>query len=45
VTRIPGEPALAADLAARGQARAAEFTWRRTAEETLASFDRAREPA
>lgn len=45
VTRILGEPALAADLAARGQARAAEFSWRRTAEETLASFDRAREPA
>jgi glycosyltransferase involved in cell wall biosynthesis len=45
VTRILGDPALAADLSARGRARAAEFTWRRTAEETLASFDRARDTA
>jgi glycosyltransferase involved in cell wall biosynthesis len=42
VTRLLGDRALAEDLAARGRARAAEFTWRRAAEETLASFERAR---
>ena len=42
VTRILGDPALARDLTERGRARAAEFSWKRTAEETLASFERAR---
>jgi glycosyltransferase involved in cell wall biosynthesis len=36
---------VAEELAARGRARAAEFTWRRAAEETLASFERARQAA
>jgi glycosyltransferase involved in cell wall biosynthesis len=43
VTRILRDGELAAELATRGSARAAEFTWRRAAEETLASFERARE--
>jgi glycosyltransferase involved in cell wall biosynthesis len=34
-------PDLAADLARRGIARAAEFTWQRTAEQTLAVYERA----
>ena len=42
VSRILGDPALAADLSTRGRTRASEFSWRRTAEETLESFDRAR---
>jgi glycosyltransferase involved in cell wall biosynthesis len=42
VTRLLTDRALAEELAARGQARAAEFTWRRAAEETLQSFERAR---
>jgi glycosyltransferase involved in cell wall biosynthesis len=42
VTRILRDRELAAELAARGRARAAEFTWRRAAEETIASFERAR---
>ncbi len=41
VTAILGDPGLAADLAERGRKRAALFTWRRTAEETLASLERA----
>jgi glycosyltransferase involved in cell wall biosynthesis len=45
VTRLVRDHALAEELAARGRARATEFTWRRAAEETLASFDRARESA
>jgi glycosyltransferase involved in cell wall biosynthesis len=43
VTRLFRDPALARELAARGRARAAEFTWRRTAEETLAALERARQ--
>jgi glycosyltransferase involved in cell wall biosynthesis len=38
--RILGDPALAADLAARGRERVAQFTWRRTAEATLESYRR-----
>jgi glycosyltransferase involved in cell wall biosynthesis len=41
VTAIVGDPGLAADLAERGRQRAAQFTWRRTATETLASLERA----
>jgi glycosyltransferase involved in cell wall biosynthesis len=42
VTRILREPGLAHQLSQRGRERAAGFTWRRAAEETLASFERAR---
>jgi glycosyltransferase involved in cell wall biosynthesis len=42
VTRLLRDRAFADELAARGRGRAAEFTWRRAAEETLASFERAR---
>jgi alpha-1,3-rhamnosyl/mannosyltransferase len=42
VTRLLRDRGLADELAARGRVRAAEFTWRRAAEETLASFERAR---
>jgi glycosyltransferase involved in cell wall biosynthesis len=45
VTRLLRDRHLAEELAARGRARAAEFTWRRAAEETLASFERARQAA
>lgn len=45
VTKILGEPGLARDLSERGRARAAEFTWKRAAEETLTSFERARKAA
>lgn len=38
---VVGDAALQADLSAAGLARAAEFTWTRTARETRASFDRA----
>ncbi len=38
LARVLTEPALAADLAARGRRRAAEFTWRRTAEEVVAAY-------
>ena len=41
VTRILDDPMLARDLAVRGRARAGLFSWRRTAEETLASYERA----
>jgi glycosyltransferase involved in cell wall biosynthesis len=41
VARVLGDPALAADLAERGRRRAASFTWRRTAEATLAVYERA----
>ena len=41
VTAILRDPDLAADLADRGPKRAALFTWRRTAEQTLRSFERA----
>jgi glycosyltransferase involved in cell wall biosynthesis len=36
LTRLLADPALADDLRARGRARAAEFSWERTARETLA---------
>lgn len=36
--RVLGNPALAADLAERGQARAAMYTWERTAELTRAAY-------
>lgn len=42
VTRLLSDRTLAQELAGRGRARAGEFTWRRAAEETLASFERAR---
>jgi glycosyltransferase involved in cell wall biosynthesis len=35
-----GQPALAARLRARGLARAAQFTWERTARETIAVYVR-----
>ncbi|MBL8092745.1 MAG: glycosyltransferase family 4 protein [Anaerolineales bacterium] len=41
LTRVLGEPELAADLRARGFARAAEFSWSRAAQETLAAYARA----
>jgi glycosyltransferase involved in cell wall biosynthesis len=41
VTAILGDPGLAAELAEKGTQRAALFTWRRAAEETLATFERA----
>jgi glycosyltransferase involved in cell wall biosynthesis len=34
------QPALAAALRARGLARAAQFTWERTARETIAVYER-----
>jgi glycosyltransferase involved in cell wall biosynthesis len=45
VTRLLRDPELADDLASRGRARAAEFTWRRAAEGTLTTFERARRAA
>jgi glycosyltransferase involved in cell wall biosynthesis len=42
VSRLLRDPDLADELAARGRKRAAQFTWRRAAEETLASFERAK---
>jgi glycosyltransferase involved in cell wall biosynthesis len=39
--RIMGDPALADRLRAAGEARAARFTWERTASLTLASYERA----
>ena len=41
VTAILRDRRLAAELADKGRKRAALFTWRRAAEETLASFERA----
>jgi glycosyltransferase involved in cell wall biosynthesis len=41
VTTILRDPSRAAELAQKGRERAALFTWRRTAEGTLASFERA----
>jgi len=41
IVRLAAEPALAADLRARGLARAAGFTWKRTAEMTLDVYRRA----
>lgn len=34
------QPALAAELRARGLAHAAQFTWERTARETIALYER-----
>ena len=39
--RVLGEPDLAIDLRARGFDRAAEFSWARAAQETLAAYERA----
>ena len=41
VTAILRDRSLASELADKGRKRAALFTWRRAAEETLASFERA----
>jgi hypothetical protein len=41
VRRLVTDAGLAADLAERGRARAAEFSWKRTAEGTLAAYRRA----
>jgi glycosyltransferase involved in cell wall biosynthesis len=41
VKRILGDRALAADLAARGRERESRFSWRRSAELTLRSYERA----
>jgi glycosyltransferase involved in cell wall biosynthesis len=41
IRRLLADPALAESLAARGRARAAELSWRQTAEATLKSFARA----
>jgi glycosyltransferase involved in cell wall biosynthesis len=41
ITAILGDPGLAAELAEKGKERAALFTWRRAADETLATFERA----
>jgi glycosyltransferase involved in cell wall biosynthesis len=41
IVRVLGDPALAARLADRGRARAARFTWRRTAEATMACYRQA----
>ena len=37
---VLSQPALAAELRARGLARAAQFTWERTARETIAVYER-----
>lgn len=41
LARVVDEPVLRAELVARGTARLAQFTWDRTAAETLAVFERA----
>jgi glycosyltransferase involved in cell wall biosynthesis len=41
LVRLGAEPALSADLRARGLARASRFTWKRTAEMTLEAYLRA----
>lgn len=41
IVAILRDPALAAELVRKGKSRAELFSWRRTAEETLASFERA----
>jgi glycosyltransferase involved in cell wall biosynthesis len=43
VSRLLLDPKLRAELTERGRRRAAGFTWRRAAEQTLATFDRARQ--
>lgn len=40
VGAVLGDPALRAELRRAGRARAAEFSWRQTAQETLALYDR-----
>jgi glycosyltransferase involved in cell wall biosynthesis len=42
IVKLLMDATLAADLSARGRERASGFTWRRTAEETLATYERAR---
>jgi glycosyltransferase involved in cell wall biosynthesis len=44
ISRLLGDPDLAADLRRRGRERARQLTWRRTAEGTLASYRRALAP-
>jgi glycosyltransferase involved in cell wall biosynthesis len=39
ISRLLLDPAARADLVTRGRARAAEFTWERTARETAAVYD------
>jgi glycosyltransferase involved in cell wall biosynthesis len=39
--RLLGDRALAGELARLGRARAEEFSWERSARETLASYERA----
>jgi glycosyltransferase involved in cell wall biosynthesis len=39
--RLLDNPSLARELAAKGEERQRQFTWRRTAEKTLRSFERA----
>ena len=41
IERLLGDPAEAARLREAGRARAARFTWARTADLTLASYERA----
>jgi glycosyltransferase involved in cell wall biosynthesis len=41
VRRLLDDPALARELSAKGTERSKSFTWRRTAEKTLRSFERA----
>jgi glycosyltransferase involved in cell wall biosynthesis len=41
IERLLGDPSEADRLRAAGRARAAQFTWRRSAEQTLASYERA----
>jgi len=45
IVRLLDDPALAADLGARGRARCAELTWEATARATLASYRRAITPS
>ncbi|HPF98757.1 MAG TPA: glycosyltransferase family 1 protein [Kiritimatiellia bacterium] len=42
IVRVLDEPAHAADLSRRGLQRAAAFTWKRTAEQTIKAYDLAR---
>jgi glycosyltransferase involved in cell wall biosynthesis len=41
ISRVLEDPKVAADLVERGRARAETFSWKRAAEETLASYERA----
>jgi glycosyltransferase involved in cell wall biosynthesis len=40
MARVAGDAALRSELARKGRARAAQFTWRRTAERTLEAYER-----